>query len=137
MAKDLMQVTFTGRLAADPEMKFVGSSGDIALTKFRVAVNVGFGDKAYTEWMNCEAWRQTAEFLAEYAHKGSSIAIQVKLKTDEYEKDGQKQRWVKITVDEAVLLDPKGDDTGERPARSAAPQAAAPARQTEPAVADW
>ena len=74
-----------GRLTAAPELK--KTQNGIASCRFTVAVNRRFkNDKGEyeTDFINCQAWRQTAEFVAKYFSKGSMICIDGTLRTGSY-----------------------------------------------------
>lgn len=74
-----------GRLTAAPKLRQTQSG--IASCRFTVAVNRRFkNDKGEyeTDFINCQAWRQTAEFVAKYFSKGSMICIDGTLRTDSY-----------------------------------------------------
>ena len=61
-------VILGGRLTAEPELKQTQSG--IAVTSFTVAVNRGGkSDEQKTDFITCNAWRQTAEFISNYFHK--------------------------------------------------------------------
>lgn len=86
------KVILLGRLTADPELRQTQSG--ISACRFTVAVNRRFKDKQtgdYTaDFINCQAWRQTAEFITKYFRKGDSIALEGTLQNNNYEKDGVK-----------------------------------------------
>lgn len=66
-----------GRLVADPELRTTGSG--ISVTSFTVAVDRSYqkaGTERQTDFIDVVAWRQTAEFVSRYFHKGSMIAVQ-------------------------------------------------------------
>lgn len=79
------KIIIMGRLTADPELRQTQSG--IASCRFTVAVNRRFkNDKGEyeTDFINCQAWRQTAEFVAKYFSKGSMICIDGTLRTGSY-----------------------------------------------------
>lgn len=75
-----------GRLTRDPELRRTGSG--IAVTSFTVAVERDIPDKTTGEkkadFINCVAWRNTAEFIARYFAKGSMIVVDGRLQTREW-----------------------------------------------------
>lgn len=75
-----------GRLTADPELKQTQSG--ISSCRFTVAVNRKFTNKDTGEreadFINCQAWRQTAEFISKYFAKGQMIAVEGTLRTGSY-----------------------------------------------------
>lgn len=60
------------------------------VTSFSVACSEGSGEKKYTEFVNVTAWEKTAELIAKYCQKGTRVLVEGKLRTETYEKDGQK-----------------------------------------------
>ena len=75
-----------GRLVADPELRTTGSG--ISVTSFTVAVDRSYqkaGTERQTDFIDVVAWRQTAEFVSRYFHKGSMIAVQGSIQTRNYE----------------------------------------------------
>ena len=85
-----------GRLTADPELRTTTSG--ISVTSFSVAVDRSYvraGEERQTDFINVVAWRQTAEFVTRYFHKGSMIAVQGSIQTRNYEdKTGAKRTAV-------------------------------------------
>jgi single-strand DNA-binding protein len=96
---DLNVCTFTGRLAADPEMKQTQSGKTVA--RFRLAV--GGYKQDDVSWLDFEAWGKSAEMLAQYRHKGDSVGVVAHAVVDQWEKDGQKHSRVKFVVDNLPL----------------------------------
>ena len=94
-----------GRLTADPERKQTPQG--VAVTQFSVAINRK-GKDAGTDFINCVAWRQTADFIHNFFKKGSSIcltgSIQVRSWNDQ---QGNKRQTTEVVVDEAFFVDSK------------------------------
>lgn len=90
-----------GRLVADPELRTTGSG--ISVTSFTVAVDRSYqkaGTERQTDFIDVVAWRQTAEFVSRYFHKGSMIAVQGSIQARSYEdKQGIKRKAVEIVAD--------------------------------------
>jgi len=122
----LNRVILIGRLANDPELKYTPSG--IAVTQFRLAVNRPIsneakqsGQEAQADFISIVAWRQSAEFAANYLGKGRLVAIEGRLQVREYvTQDGQKRRDVEVVSDNLKSLErPKdgaegGGGSGER-----------------------
>lgn len=107
------KVILGGRLTADIELKQTQSG--ISVCTFSLAVNrkAAKDQQQKTDFFTCTAWRQTAEFLARYFKKGSSLCIVGNLQVREWEdKNGQKRYSTEIVVDEAMFVDSKGDSQG-------------------------
>lgn len=96
-----------GRLTKDVELK--QTPNGVSVVNFTIAVNRRF-DKETADFINCVAWRNTAEFIAKYFSKGSSIAIVGSLQTGSYEKDGQKFYTTDVNVDEAYFAGSKASN---------------------------
>lgn len=81
------KVILTGRLTADPELRQTQSG--LAVCKFTVAVNRKFKNQQTGEYeadfITCQAWRQTAEFISKYFSKGKMIAVEGTLRTGSYQ----------------------------------------------------
>ncbi|MDO6588510.1 single-stranded DNA-binding protein [Salipiger sp. 1_MG-2023] len=102
-------LSFTGRVVADHEG--VMAVGQTQVLNFRVASDVGFGDRKSTLWLGCAIWGARAEKLATYISKGQYVAISGELSSREYEKDGQTRTALEVRVGE-VDLGPKVTDGG-------------------------
>ena len=116
------KVIIGGRLTANPELKTTPSG--ISVTSFTVAVNRKFRGKnenePQTDFFNVTAWRETAEFITMYFHKGNSICISGQLQNRSWEKDGQKHYATEIVADEAYFVDSRSETiTANAPAARA------------------
>lgn len=100
------KIIIKGRLIADPEIRT--TTNGINVCNFTVAVNRRF-DREKTDFIICEAWRQTAEFIKHYFHKGKEIALCGELHIDKWEKDGETKYMTKIVVDEVEFCGGKDD----------------------------
>ena len=104
------KVILGGRLTADIELKQTTSG--ISVCTFSLAVNRKTAKDAEqkTDFITCQAWRQTAEFLSRYFKKGSSLCIVGSLQVREWEdKNGNKRYSTEVTVDEAMFVDSRGE----------------------------
>lgn len=122
------KVILGGRLTADPELKTTTSG--VSVTSFTVAVNRRFGGKqgeeAQADFFNVTAWRATAEFIAKYFRKASSICIVGSIQTRSWEKDGQKHYATEIVADEAYFVDAKGESSAPAQTVYSSPAAVLP-----------
>lgn len=109
-----------GRLTADPELRTTTSG--LSVTSFSVAVDRRFqrqGEEKQTDFINVVAWRQTAEFVSRYFHKGSMIAVQGSIQTRNYEdKNGNKRTAVEIVADNVSFCGSKAETGTGAPAVS-------------------
>ena len=102
-----------GRLTADPELKQTPSG--VSVCSFTVAVNRRFSKDGEREadFSNCQAWRQTAEFICNYFKKGSSICIAGGIQTRSWEdQNGVRRFATEVVADEAYFVDGKNDAVG-------------------------
>lgn len=110
------RITAVGRLAADAELRFT-SSGDPILG-FRVASDVGFGDKKTTNWFTCSVWGKRGESLAPHLIKGSQVTVFGTLTLREWtDKDGLKRMSPDIRVDDIALQGGKQERASAQPAQ--------------------
>lgn len=97
-----------GRLTNDCELKQTPTG--TAVTTFSIAVN-NKGKEKVTSFIDCVAWRQTAEFICKYFKKGSSICVVGSLQKREWtDKNGNKRYITEVIVDEANFVDGKGEN---------------------------
>ena len=102
-----------GRLTSDVELKSTQSG--VSVCSFTVAVNRKYqqNGKQQTDFINCIAWRQTAEFVSKYFKKGSSICVVGEIQTREWtDNNGQKRYATEVSVNEAKFVDSKNDNVG-------------------------
>ncbi len=112
---NLNKVILAGRLTAEPELKQT-QSGIFRLV-FTLAINRRFQKSAdgqpaqqQADFITCVAWRQTAEFISRYFHKGSCICLTGSIQTRSWDdQQGQKRYATEVIVDEAMFVDSKGE----------------------------
>lgn len=89
-----------GRLTKKPECRETNSGKKVL--KFTLAVN---RSKDISDFISCEAWNGTAEFIEKWFDKGSPIAVMGKIITGSYEKeDGTKVYTTDVRVDTANFI---------------------------------
>ena len=104
---NLNKVILGGRMTADPELKQTPQG--VSVTSFAVAVNRR-GKDAQTDFINCVAWRQTAEFICKFFKKGSSICISGSVQTRTWNDQQNNKRYAtEIVAEEAFFVDAKAD----------------------------
>lgn len=105
----LNHIDLMGRLVAGPELR--QTAGGISVVTFRIAVDRNYtpqGQEKQADFINCVAWRQTAEFIGKYFAKGRMIALEGSLQSRSYEdKQGQKRTAYEVIVDHAYFADSK------------------------------
>lgn len=92
-------VALVGRLTKDCEVRKTQSG--LSTCSFAVACKRrGEG----TDFINCVAWRQSADFLGQYAKKGNVIAVSGHIQTRNYDdKDGKKVYVTEVVADSVKL----------------------------------
>ena len=101
------KVILKGRLTATPELKRTAT--DIYVTDFSIAVNRRF-NKEQTDFINCQAWRQTAEFITKYFTKGQEILIIGELHIEKWLKDDETRYSTRVVVDEVDFCGSKSEN---------------------------
>jgi single-strand DNA-binding protein len=103
------RITFTGRLAADAETRNTSST---TILNFRVASDVGFGDKKQTNWFACAIFGKRADSLAPFLKKGQEVTVFGQLTLREWtNKDGAKQISPDVFVDDIQMHGGKGQSS--------------------------
>ena len=105
-----------GRLTADVELKQTQSG--ISVCSFTLAVNRPYSKdgKQETDFINCMAWRATAEFISKYFKKGSSLCIVGAIQTRSWQDDkGNKRYATEVVVNEAKFVDSKSEGGNAQP----------------------
>ena len=107
----LNKIIAMGRLTATPELKTTGNGTSVC--SFTLASDRDYKAKdaeRETDWLDCVAWRGTAEFISKYFDKGRMMVVEGRLQTRTYEdKNGNKRKATEILVDNAYFGDSKRD----------------------------
>ncbi len=108
-------VCLMGRLTADPELRKTPSG--VSMCRFSVAVNRQFSNangERQTDFINCIAWRQTAEFISRYFRKGNMIGLNGSIQTGRYtDRDTGKERTsFDVVINNAYFAESKGSTQG-------------------------
>ena len=107
-------VVLVGRLTKDPELKY--TQGGIASCRFTLAVNRPFKTNGENEadFVNCVAWRKTAENMANHLKKGSLAGIEGRIQTSNFEgKDGNRVFMTEVVADSVQFLEPKSASSNQ------------------------
>jgi single-strand DNA-binding protein len=101
------KIVLVGRLTRDPELRYTG--GGLAVTKFAVAVDRRFKNQQgerVTDFFDCSAFRQTAEFVSNYVTKGRLVLVEGSIEFNEATgQDGQKRRYTNVIAENVQTLD--------------------------------
>lgn len=107
---NLNKVILCGRLTSDTELK--QTPNGVSVCQFSLAVNRKRikDNPQQTDFINCVAWRQTAEFISKYFGKGSSLCVVGQIQTRSWtDQNNQKRYATEVVVDEASFVDSKND----------------------------
>lgn len=117
----LNRVEIIGNLGADPELRYTPNG--VAVTELRVATNQnrkvepGTGDNggewiSEATWFRVKLWAEQAERAAEQLRKGKQIYVDGRIRTFEYDKDGQRHYGWEVIANRFMLLGRREDDEG-------------------------
>ena len=99
-------VIIHGRLTKDPEFRQTQSG--IPVCRFTVAVDRFTKDKQkQADFIECTAWRQTAEFVSRYFSKGSAIIVEGSLHNNNYESNGVKHYSYNVLAERVHFAESK------------------------------
>lgn len=98
-------VSLMGRMTAAPEIRTTQSG--VSVTSFTVAVNRSYvkaGEERQADFINCQAWRGTAEFICRNFGKGQMIALTGMIQTRNYQdKEGKNRKAVEVVADKVMF----------------------------------
>lgn len=126
------KVILLGNVGKDPDVRHLESG--VSMASFSLATSERNRDKGeITEWHNIVAWRQQADFAANYIRKGAQIYVEGRIRTRSWDDPSGAKRYVtEIQADTIQLL---GRREGAAPvAASPAAPAAAPVHAPAPAA---
>lgn len=107
-------VVLMGRLTYEPELKTTTSG--LSVIRFQMAVDRNYqsqGQERQADFIDVVAWRQTAEFISRYFHKGSMIAVEGSIQTNNFtDRDGNKRKSVEVVANQVSFLWLKGRNSG-------------------------
>ena len=117
----LNHITIMGRLTRDPELRYTQSQTPVA--SFTLAVDRDFGSRdggeKHTDFIDCVAWRQTAEFVSKYFTKGSMAVVSGRLQIRDWtDRDGGKRRSAEVVVDNMYFGESRRRDGDSGDSRS-------------------
>nr|DAN16505.1 MAG TPA: Single strand binding protein [Caudoviricetes sp.] len=98
-----------GRLTRDPEVRYTQSGK--ACAKFTLAIDrrKSADGNQQADFISCVAWEKTAEVISQYTGKGRKIAVEGRIQTRSYEKDGRKTYVTEVVVNGMEFCDSKRD----------------------------
>ena len=111
----LNNINIMGRLTREPELRRTGSG--TAVASFTLAVDRDFsgkdGGEKETDFIDCVAWRNTAEFVSKYFGKGRMAVVSGRLQIRSWtDKEGNKRRTAEVVADNVYFGDSKKEESG-------------------------
>lgn len=104
-------ICIIGNLTKDIELK--STQSNLSVCTFTVAVKRPH-TKETTDFIPCVAWRQSAEFLAKYARKGSRVGVTGTLTSRVYDDGKSKRTFYEVSVDAVELLEIRATSQGDK-----------------------
>ena len=107
-------ICLMGRLTYTPELKT--TQNGVSVTSFTLAVDRAYtpkGQEKQTDFINCKAWRNTAEFACRYFQKGQRLALTGSLQSRNYvDKEGHNRVAFEVVADNVFFADSKKENGG-------------------------
>lgn len=94
------RVVLIGRLTRDPELRKTQTGKSVV--SFTLAVNRKYSKEEQADFINCVAWNQTADFMANYLTKGALISVEGSIQSRTYDDSNGKRVYVQEVVSESV-----------------------------------
>ena len=121
----LNRIVMMGRLTRDPELRY--TQNGTAVASFTLAVDRDFKDKQTgekeTDFIDCVAWRHTAEFVSRYFSKGRMAVVEGRLQIRNWtDKEGNKRRSAEVLADSMYFGDSRQSEGGNAPEESFQPK---------------
>ncbi len=111
----LNKIVLIGRLTRDPEQSY--SASNLSIVKFTIAVDRQYKDsqtgERKTDFFDCRAFRQTADFVSQYITKGQLVAVDGRVEINKVPgQDGNTRYFTNVVCDRVESLQGRGDDSG-------------------------
>ena len=110
----LNHITIMGHLVRDPELRKTQSG--VSVVSFTVAVDRDFknGDEKVTDYIDCTAWRGTADFISKFFTKGKAIVVDGSLNSRKWtDKEGNNRVSWEVQAQNVYFADSKRNDDGQ------------------------
>ena len=104
----LNSANLQGRFTATPELR--QTQNGISVASFTLANDIGYGDKKKTAFIDCVAWRGTAELICKWCQKGNMVIVQGSIQTRKYtDRKGNNRTAFEVVADNVHFAEPKRD----------------------------
>lgn len=110
------KVILIGRLTRDPEVK--RTSSDLPYVQFSIAVDRNYQNKngeRQADFINCIAWRATADLIGRYVHKGNLVGVEGQIQTNTYDdpQTGMRRTTTSVLVEQIQFLERRQDNANQ------------------------
>lgn len=116
-------VALIGRLTYEPELRTTPSG--LSVISLQIACDRPYqskGEERKADFIDVTAWRQTAEFISRYFHKGSMIAVEGSIQTENFtDKDGNKRKSVTVVANNVSFCGSEKNSESKSKERSKTP----------------
>lgn len=123
-------VNLVGRLTRDPELRYTQSGQ--AVVRFTLAVNrrlskqrraeMEANNQPTADFISCTAWGITAETISNYVQKGHRLAVNGRIQTGSYERDGRTIYTTDVIVENFDFIESASQNQMSRPSFNQDPQ---------------
>ena len=98
------RVVLVGRITRDPELRKTNTGTSVV--SFTLAVNRRFAkdDEQKADFINCQAWRQSADFIANYVKQGALLGIEGRIQTRNYKDQSDRTVYMTEIVCDSVQI---------------------------------
>lgn len=137
------KVILVGNVGLDPEVRTLETGVKVARVRLATTERI-FNRQTnetseHTEWHTITLWRGLAEVVDKFVRKGSQLYIEGRLRSREWERDGQKHYATEIVADDMKLLGRRSDNGAQEGYQQSAPSsygqpAPQPYHQAQPAA---
>ena len=119
------KVILVGNVGLDPEVRTLESGVKVARVRLATTERI-FNRQTnetteHTEWHTITLWRGLAEVVDKFVRKGSQLYIEGRLRSREWERDGQKHYATEIVADDMKLLGRRSDNGSQEGYQQSAP----------------
>lgn len=87
-----------GNLTREPEIRY--TNNNLKVAQITIAIN----RKEEVDYIDCVAFDKKADIIEQYLHKGNRVAVEGRLQTNMYEKDGKKIKTMNILINNIEFL---------------------------------
>jgi len=106
------RIVLMGRLTRDPELR--RTPNGVSVASFALAVDRQYkaeNGERDVDYIDCVAWRNTADFVAKYFSKGMKMAVEGRLQIRNWtDKDNNKRRSAEVIVDQSYFCEKRSNN---------------------------